>query len=58
MKLTKRGWVVLVIIPVFLLVNAFTYATRDICFVGIGVNGTTLGYGSCTELIDNVIGGK
>ncbi len=39
------------------LVAAFTYATRDTCYVGEG--GNALGYGSCTEMIDKVIeGGK
>jgi len=35
------------------LVAAFTYATRDTCYVGQG--GNALGYGSCTEMIDKVI---
>lgn len=35
------------------LVSAFTYATRDICYVGEG--GNALGYGSCTAMIDKVI---
>ncbi len=39
------------------LVAAFTYATRDTCYVGQG--GNALGYGSCTKMIDEVIkGGK
>ena len=54
MKLTRRGWIVLVIIPIILLVSLFSYATRDICYVGEG--GNVLGYGSCTKMIDNVIG--
>jgi len=54
MKLTTRGWIVLVIIPVFILVSLFTYATRDVCYVGKG--GNLLGYGSCMKMIDNVTG--
>lgn len=54
MKLTRRGWIVLVILPVIILVSLFSYATRDICYVGKG--GNVLGYGSCTKMIDNVIG--
>jgi hypothetical protein len=53
MKLTKRGWLVLVIIPMLLTVALFTYATRDICYVG--ENGNWLGYGSCSKMIDQVI---
>ena len=54
MNLTTRGWIVLVIIPVFILVSLFTYATRDVCYVG--KSGNLLGYGSCMKMIDNVIG--
>lgn len=54
--LTRRGWVVLVIIPIVLVVSLFTYATRDICYVGTEY-GNTLGYGSCTAMIDRVING-
>jgi hypothetical protein len=40
-----------------LIASLFTYATRDTCYVGEG--GNALGYGSCTEMIDQVIeGGK
>lgn len=53
--LTRRGWVVLVIIPIILTVSLFTYATRDICYVGTEY-GNVLGYGSCTNMIDRVIG--
>lgn len=53
--LTRRGWVVLVIIPIILAVSLFTYATRDICYVGTEY-GNVLGYGSCTQMIDRVIG--
>jgi hypothetical protein len=52
--LTVRGWIVLVIIPALILVSLFTYATRDVCYVGKG--GNWLGYGSCTKMIDEVTG--
>jgi len=48
MKLTKRGWIVLVIIPALLAVIAFTYATRDVCWTGSG-------YGSCDKLLDGIV---
>jgi hypothetical protein len=37
-----------------LLISLFTYATRDVCYVGEG--GNALGYGSCLEMIDEVTG--
>jgi hypothetical protein len=43
-------------ILVFLLTSIFTYATRDVCYVGYGEPGTHAGYGSCSAMIDNVIG--
>jgi hypothetical protein len=52
--LTRRGWIVLVIVPALILVSLFTYATREVCYVGKG--GNWLGYGSCTKMIDEVIG--
>jgi hypothetical protein len=54
--LTRRGWVVLVIIPIILFVSLFTYATRDICYVGTEY-GNILGYGSCNAMLDRVING-
>jgi hypothetical protein len=40
-----------------LLLSLFTYATRDICYVG--QTGNALGYGSCQKMIeDTVNGGK
>ena len=36
-----------------LLLSLFTYATRDVCYVGNG--GNALGYGSCSQMIDEVI---
>jgi len=53
-NLTTRGWIVLIIVPALILVSLFTYATRDVCYVGKG--GNWLGYGSCTTMIDEVIG--
>jgi hypothetical protein len=54
MKLTTRGWVVLVIIPILLLVSLFTYATRDTCYVGTDKPyANSFGYGSCTKFIDD-----
>jgi len=51
--ITRRGWLV-----IWLLVLAFTIwftkATADICYVGD--QGNWLGYGSCTEMIDSVVG--
>jgi hypothetical protein len=37
-----------------LIIGLFTYATRDVCYVG--KDGNWLGYGSCSEMIDKVIG--
>ena len=54
-KLTRRGWIVLVWIPVLTVTMLFTYATRDICYVG-NMEGNFLGYGSCTKMLDLVIG--
>ena len=48
MNLTKRGWIVLVIIPALLAVIAFTYATRDVCWTGSG-------YGSCDRMLDGIV---
>ena len=45
MKLTRRGWIVLVIIPIALLLITFTHLTRDVCWTGNG-------YGSCSTWID------
>jgi hypothetical protein len=37
-----------------LLLSLFTYATRDVCYVG--EEGNALGYGSCLAMIDEVTG--
>ena len=33
----------------------FTYLTRDVCYVG-NMPGNTLGYGSCSKMLDLVVG--
>ena len=41
-----------VAIVIFLLImSLFTYVTRDVCYVG-NMPGNTLGYGSCSKMID------
>lgn len=55
MKLTNRGWIVLVVIPAIVATLFLTWATRDVCYVGEG--GNFLGYGSCTQMIDDAING-
>ena len=52
--LTRRGWIALVVVPVFMLVAMFTYATRDVCYVG-QPDGNWLGYGSCSKMIDKIL---
>jgi hypothetical protein len=47
-KLTKRGWIVLVIIPALMITLIFSYLTRDICWTGSG-------YGSCSAMIDGTV---
>jgi hypothetical protein len=57
MKLNRRGWIVLVVIPAIVATLFLTWATRDVCYVG--ESGNFLGYGSCNDMIDRVIeGGK
>ena len=53
-RLTRRGWIALWL-TVALLVSGFTYATRDVCFVG-NLPGNVLGYGSCDAMLDAVVG--
>lgn len=55
MKLNRRGWIVLVVIPAIVATLFLTWATRDVCYVG--ESGNLLGYGSCTQMIDNAING-
>jgi hypothetical protein len=55
-RLTTRGWIVLVIIPVLLLVSLFTYATRDVCWVGTDKDyAKFLGYGSCDKYMNDYL---
>lgn len=53
--ITRRGWIALWV-TVGIVISLFTYATRDVCYVG--ESGNWLGYGSCTKMIDNVIEGQ
>jgi hypothetical protein len=53
MKLTRRGYTVLWI-TVIMVVSMFTYATRDVCYVGLE-HGNAIGYGSCNAMIDRVV---
>jgi hypothetical protein len=53
MKLNKRGVRVMWIIAM-LVVGLFTYATRDVCYVG-NMPGNFLGYGSCSKMLDLVV---
>jgi len=52
-KHQRRRFIVFVIIPVLIALVAFTYVTRDTCYVG--AEGNALGYGSCSQMIDQVI---
>jgi hypothetical protein len=57
-KLTRRGWIVLVVIPTLLLGLLFAYATRDLCYVGTDKSyANALGYGSCKTMLDDLLGG-
>jgi hypothetical protein len=53
-RLTRRGWIVLVLIPGLVIGLLFAYVTRDVCYVG-SEYGNALGYGSCMDQIDRVI---
>jgi hypothetical protein len=57
MRLTRRGWIVLVVIPAIVATLVLTWATRDTCYVGTEY-GNLLGYGSCNDMIDRVIEGE
>ena len=52
----RRRFVAFVVIPAVALGLLISYATRDLCYVG-SEHGNALGYGSCSEMIDRVIGG-
>jgi len=49
LKLTRRGWIVLVVIPTIAVGLLLGYATKDICYVG-PQKGNAIGYGSCSIL--------
>jgi len=53
----RRRLIAFVVIPAAILTLLLTYATRDVCWVG-NMPGNHLGYGSCTKMIDTVIGGN
>ena len=40
---------------VLIIAIAFTYLTRDVCYVG-NMEGNVLGYGSCSKMLDLVVG--
>lgn len=42
-------------IVVLIIAIAFTYLTRDTCYVG-NMEGNVLGYGSCSKMLDLVVG--
>jgi hypothetical protein len=51
----RRRFVAFVVIPAVALGLLISYATRDLCYVG-PEHGNALGYGSCSKMIDRVIG--
>ena len=52
-SITTRGWLVIWLM-VLALTIWFTTATADVCYVG--EQGNWLGYGSCSAMIDGVVG--
>jgi hypothetical protein len=40
---------------VLIIAITFTYLTRDVCYVG-NMDGNVLGYGSCSKMLDLVVG--
>jgi hypothetical protein len=52
-SITTRGWLV-IWLAVLALTIWFTTATADVCYVGD--QGNWLGYGSCSAMIDGVVG--
>ena len=52
-SITTRGWLVIWLL-VLALTIWFTKATADVCYVG--EQGNFLGYGSCSAMIDSVVG--
>jgi hypothetical protein len=51
----RRRFVAFVVTPAVALGLLISYATRDICYVG-AEHGNALGYGSCSAMIDRVVG--
>jgi len=54
-KLTRRGWIVLVIIPAIFITIFVSWATRDVCYVGDKPYANALGYGSCQKLLEELV---
>jgi hypothetical protein len=52
-SITTRGWLV-IWLGVLAFTVWFTTATADVCYVG--EQGNWLGYGSCSAMIDSVVG--
>jgi hypothetical protein len=50
----RRRFVAFVVIPAIVLGLLIGYATRDLCYVGLE-QGNSIGYGSCSAMIDRVI---
>ena len=50
----RRRFVAFVVIPAVALGLLISYATRDLCYVG-AEQGNSIGYGSCSAMIDRVI---
>jgi len=56
-RLTKRGWIVLVIIPSMLLSLLVAHWTRDVCWVGTDKPYSQfLGWGSCETWLNDMVG--
>jgi hypothetical protein len=51
----RRRFVAFVVIPAIILGLLIAYATRDLCYVGTE-HGNAFGYGSCSAMIDRVVG--
>jgi hypothetical protein len=51
----RRRFVAFVVIPAVVLGLLISYATRDLCYVG-AEHGNALGYGSCSAMIDRMVG--
>lgn len=53
-KYVNRRRVAFVLIVAIIAIG-FTYLTRDVCYVG-NMEGNFLGYGSCSKMLDLVVG--